>query len=196
MDKCLQQKILKILGVLLVFPSIAMAHTGVGDTSGFMHGFSHPIYGFDHLLAMLAVGLWAVQIGGRATWIVPSAFVAVMVLGGILGFSGVPLPFVETGILASVLILGVFIAGAFRLPTIISVLIVGIFAMFHGYAHGAEMPTSIGAASYSLGFAFSTAVIHSVGIASGLGLRQLNFEKLSRYAGGAIMLSGLYLVMT
>jgi len=195
MNKLIPQRILKALVLLLIIPSVAMAHTGVGDASGFMHGFSHPIYGVDHLLAMVAVGLWAVQIGGRATWIVPSAFVAVMIVGGVFGFSDVTIPFIESGILASILIMGILIAGAFRLPMLISVFIVGFFAMFHGYAHGAEMPVSIGAVSYSLGFALSTAIIHSVGIASGLGLRQLNFEKVARYAGGAIMLSGLYLAM-
>jgi urease accessory protein len=195
MDKLLQQKTLKVLVLLLIIPSVAMAHTGVGDLSGFIHGFSHPMCGVDHLLAMVAVGLWGAQIGGRVTWLVPGSFVSVMIVGGILGFSSVPIPFIESGILASILIMGILIAGAFRLPTIVGVIIVGFFAMFHGYAHGAEMPVSIGAVSYSLGFALSTAIIHSVGIASGLGLRQLNFEKMARFAGGAIMLSGLYLAM-
>ncbi|WP_321389280.1 HupE/UreJ family protein [uncultured Desulfuromusa sp.] len=195
MNKLFQQKFLYALGVIFIFPSLAMAHTGIGDTSGFMHGFSHPVYGVDHLLAMVAVGLWAAQQGGRATWIVPGAFVSVMILGGMLGFSGWPVVFLEAGILTSVLVMGILIVGAFRFPTRVSVLIVGFFALFHGYAHGAEMPASLGAVSYSLGFALSTAIIHSVGIIAGLGLQKLQIEKMARYAGGAIMLSGIYLAI-
>lgn len=191
-----QQTFLKILGALLLFPDMAMAHTGVGETTGFIHGFSHPVGGADHLLAMVAVGLWATQIGGRALWVVPSAFVTVMMLGGVAGFSGISIPFIEEGILASILVLGVLIAGAFKFPMVVSMLLVGFFALFHGYAHGTEMPASIGAAAYSAGFAFSTALIHSVGIVSGLGLRKLSLEKMTRYAGGAIALSGIYFAIS
>lgn len=195
MNRFSQLAILNMLGVLLVFPGIAMAHTGIGETAGFMHGLNHPISGVDHVLAMVAVGLWATQIGGRSLWVVPAAFVTVMILGGMIGFSGIAIPFIEEGILVSVLVLGILIAGACKLPTAVSMAIVGFFALFHGYAHGTEMSASIGAASYSAGFVLLTAMAHSIGIASGLGLQKLNLERITRYAGGAIALCGIYLAI-
>lgn len=181
--------------LLLLLPGIAFAHTGVGETTGFLHGLSHPIGGADHFLAMLAVGLWAAQIGGRALWAVPSTFVAVMILGAMLGFSGVALPFIEEGILVSVLILGVLIAGSFKLPLAYSVLMVGIFAIFHGHAHGAEMPVSVLAASYIVGFAVATAALHLVGIGLGILMQKTDLQLVNRCAGGAIALSGIYLTL-
>ena len=188
--------LLKILSLLFLLPAVAIAHTGVGETTGFIHGFSHPLGGVDHLLAMAAVGLWVAQIGGRALWVVPSTFVILMILGGALGFSGIPVPFIEEGILASVLVLGVLIAGAFKFPVIFNALIVGFFALFHGHAHGTEMPVAIGATSYSIGFALATAMLHTVGIASGTFLQKINLEKVNRFAGGAIALSGIYLAVS
>jgi len=181
--------------LLLLLPGIAFAHTGVGETTGFLHGLSHPIGGADHFLAMLAVGLWAAQIGGRALWAVPSTFVAVMILGAMLGFSGVALPFIEEGILVSVLILGVLIAGSFKLPLAYSVLMVGIFAIFHGHAHGAEMPATALAASYIVGFAVATAALHLVGIGLGILMQKTDLQLVNRCAGGAIALSGIYLTL-
>lgn len=183
----------KLLILFFALPSLALAHTGVGDTTGFMHGFSHPIGGADHLLAMIAVGLWAAQIGGRALWVVPCTFVGVMLLGGVLGFSGVAIPFVEQGILLSILVLGVLIAGAFKLPTAYSCIIVGIFAVFHGHAHGTEMPASLSAGSYAIGFALATAMLHTAGIGLGSLMKQVNLHTISRFIGGAIALSGIYL---
>ena len=145
------------------------------------------------MLAMVAVGLWAAQMGGRAVWAIPAAFVTLMVGGGMLGISGIPLPFVEQGILASVLILGVLIAGACRLPVVAGALVVGCFAVFHGHAHGAEMPSAMGAISYSLGFALATALLHAGGIAGGMALKVLCNEKVTRFAGVAITLGGVYL---
>lgn len=181
--------------LLLLLPGIAFAHTGVGETTGFLHGLSHPIGGADHFLAMLAVGLWAAQIGGRALWAVPSTFVAVMILGAMLGFSGVALPFIEEGILVSVLILGVLIAGSFKLPLAYSVLMVGVFAIFHGHAHGAEMPATALAASYIVGFAVATAALHLVGIGLGILMQKTDLQLVNRCAGGAIALSGIYLTL-
>ena len=191
----LQKSVLRLASVLLLFPGMAMAHTGVGETTGFLHGLSHPITGVDHLIAMVAVGLWAAQMGGRALWIVPSVFVGVMFLGGIAGITGMAIPFMEGGILVSLLVLGVLLAGAFKFPLLVSSSIVGFFALFHGLAHGAEMPASLGAVSYCIGFIFSTALLHVVGIVSGLTLRRLNLGMLSRYAGGAVALSGIYFAM-
>ncbi len=191
-----KQALIKILSLLFLLPGVAIAHTGVGETTGFVHGFSHPTGGADHLLVMVAVGLWAVQIGGRALWVVPSTFVILMILGGALGFSGISVPFIEEGILVSVLVLGVLIAGAFKFPVIFSALIVGFFALFHGHAHGIEMPVAIGATSYSIGFALATAILHTAGIASGTFLQKTNLEKVNRFAGGAIALSGIYLAVS
>lgn len=191
----MKQSVSKFFVLLIVFPSLALAHTGVGETTGLMHGFGHPIGGADHMLAMIAVGLWAAQIGGRALWVVPCTFVGVMVLGGVLGFMGLPVPFVEEGILVSILILGILIAGAFKIPLVYSSLIVGLFAIFHGHAHGAEMPESISAVSYAVGFALSTAILHVAGIGLGILMQKTNLHAVNRFVGGAIALSGVYLAI-
>lgn len=173
----------------------ALAHTGVGHTTGFAAGFFHPVSGADHMLAMVAVGLWATQMGGRAIWAVPAAFVGMMMIGGALGLSGISVPFIEQGILASVLVFGALIAGALRFPVAVSSALVDIFAIFHGHAHGAEMPVAMGAVSYSAGFALATALLHLAGIAIGVGVQKLNNDKISRYAGFAIALGGVYLTV-
>ena len=165
--------------VAVLFPSVAHAHTGVGETSGFMNGVIHPVTGLDHICAMVAVGLWAVQRGGKAIWLVPLTFVSVMALGGWLGMMGHSLPFVEQGIVASILILGV--------------LIVGLFALFHGHAHGAEMPDTASGLLYGLGFIFSTLLLHLCGIALGLSAQRFGTPQLIRYAGVAIIACGLFL---
>src|SRR5438552_13637461 len=126
------------VGIALWLPSWAYAHVGPGGSSGFLRGFSHPLTGLDHIVAMVAVGLWAAQRGGRSIWLVPVTFVIVMALGGVLGAAGIALPWVERGIIASVLVLGVLIAAAVRLPLAAATLLVGLFALFHGHAHGAE----------------------------------------------------------
>lgn len=190
------QSIAKSLILLLLLSGVAVAHTGVGETTGFIHGFSHPIIGADHLLAMAAVGLWAAQIGGRALLAVPCTFVIVMVLGGMLGFSGISVPFIEEGILISVLVLGVLIAGAFKFPLTYSALIVGFFALFHGHAHGAEMQSAMSAVSYTIGFALATALLHIVGMVVGVFIQRTNLEKVNRLAGSAIALSGIYLAVS
>lgn len=186
----------KVLVLFFVFPGLALAHTGIGQTTGFIQGFGHPIAGADHLLAMVAVGLWATQTGGRALWAVPCTFISVMILGGVLGFSGVPLPFIEEGILVSVLILGVLIAGAFRFPLLYSALIVGLFAVFHGHAHGTEIPFAIGAGSYTFGFALATAMLHTAGMGVGILMQKTGLHTVTRFTGGAIALSGVYLALS
>lgn len=185
---------LLIAGVIALCPLSAYAHPGHGTATVFASGFSHPFGGLDHWLAMVAVGLWAAQMGGRALWIVPGAFVSLMLAGGALGISGIHLPYVEAGILASVMVLGVLVAAAFKFPLAASAAIVGLFAMFHGHAHGTEMPLAMGAVSYSLGFALATALLHALGIAGGVILQQqLNNDKVVRFAGGAIAMGGVYL---
>ena len=192
------QCLLGSIALTLLIPSIASAHTGVGDTNGFWHGLGHPIGGLDHILAMVAVGLWAVQIGGRALWLVPSAFVLAMAGSSVLGHFAVPLPGVEQGILASDFILGLLLLFAPRLPLVFSMSIVGILAIFHGYAHGAEMPATVSGLSYGIGFIISTAGLHLSGIGIGLGLDRLQpilRQRLFRAGGAAILLGAVYVLM-
>jgi len=183
------------IGAISLSPVSAFAHTGVGSVTGFWSGVGHPISGADHMLAMVAVGLWAAQIGGRAVWAVPGSFVTLMLIGGVLGMSGMPLPYVEQGILVSVLVMGMLIAFALRLPIAISMIIAGIFAVFHGHAHGAEMPSAMSALSYSAGFALATALLHAAGIGGGTLLQKLGSGKVTRFAGAAIALGGVYLAV-
>jgi len=182
-----------VLCSLFIVPSLAHAHVGIGQTGGFGHGFSHPLGGLDHLCAMLAVGLWAAQMGGRALWAVPLAFVTVMALGGILGMAGLNLPSVETGILLSVLLLGVLVAASVRLPLAPSVAIVAFFAIFHGFAHGAEMPANASGIAYAAGFAFATALLHLCGIGLGIAIQRLATPQFVRFAGAAVVLVGAWL---
>ena len=195
MKRSLVHGLFLMLCALILVPGTALAHIGVGETSGFASGFLHPILGMDHVLAMLAVGLWAAQLGGRMTWMAPCAFVAVMILGGVFGMTGGQVPFVEQGILASVLVLGVLIAAAIRPPVVLGVAVVGLFALFHGHAHGTEMPIVADGVAYSAGFALATVLLHAVGIGVGAGLTKLAQARLARVAGGAIAAMGLYLAL-
>lgn len=185
-----------LIASLLVVPALAHAHTGAGPAHGFFHGVQHPVFGLDHLLAMIAVGLWAVQLGGRAIWVVPASFVGVMLLGGLLGMAGFALPMVETGILVSVLLLGLLVAFAVRLPIWAGALLVGVFALFHGYAHGAEMPAEASGLSYALGFAVATTLLHGVGVGFGLAFRNVRFAPVLRMAGAAVMIAGVVLAIS
>ncbi|HZZ29801.1 MAG TPA: HupE/UreJ family protein [Pirellulales bacterium] len=181
---------------ILGSPALVYAHTGLGDASGgLISGLAHPLGGLDHLCAMIGVGLWAAQRGGRAIWLVPLAFVLVMAVGGLLGMMAISIPFVEPGIVASVLILGVLIAASVHLPLLVSVLIVGTFALFHGHAHGAEMPHTASGLMYGLGFMAATALLHFVGVGMGLFARQSNSGWLLRSAGAALVLCGIYLAL-
>ncbi|MDZ5453476.1 HupE/UreJ family protein [Labrys sp. ZIDIC5] len=171
----------------------ANAHTGIGDTSGLAHGFLHPVSGPDHILAMVAVGLFAAQLGGRAIWLVPLSFVAVMAFGGVLGLAGVTLPFVELGIGLSVLVLGAAVAFRLRAAVPVAMGLVGFFAVFHGYAHGAEMPENIGGFTYGVGFMLGTAMLHAIGVGAGLAVgRSQNGrgELFVRSAGALIAITG------
>jgi len=190
-----RSRLLRTLSWLLVTAPLAQAHPGhegdglVWDFSG---GFAHPLSGWDHLLAMIAVGLWAAQLGGRARWLVPSAFVGVMALGAAVGHAGLMLPGVEQGIAASVLVLGLLIATAVRLPVAAGMTLVGIFAVFHGIAHGAEMPATAGGLSYGAGFVVATALLHAVGVGLGMGAACFS-TKTTKLAGWAIAASGVVL---
>ena len=142
----------------LVFaPAAALAHTGHDDASGLAHGFVHPMTGIDHILAMVAVGLLAAQYGGRALWLVPLNFLVAMAIAGVIGMAGIAAPVAEVGIGVSVVVLGSAIAFQLRPPTFVAMVVVGFFALFHGYAHGAELPDGITGLSFALGFLLATA---------------------------------------
>lgn len=169
----------------------ALAHVGQHDYSGFMNGFAHPIGGADHLLAMFGVGLLAAQLGGRALWFLPIAFVSMMVVGGVIGLSGVELPMVEMAIAASVLVIGALVALAVSLPLALTMCIVGAFALFHGHAHGTELPGGNAPAAYAAGFVVATSLLHCAGIAFGLALANVaRTTWFSRAAGGLIAAIG------
>ena len=174
------------------------AHTTTG--SGAIEGFLHPLLGIDHLLAMLTVGLLSAQLGGRAIWTVPATFVAMMAVGGVLGLIGVEIPLVEQGIAASVILLGIALLSKASIPEWAAMIAVGIFAIFHGHAHGAELPaveTALIAVAYVVGFLVSTAGLHVIGALIGyILLRRERSALILRGAGLAIALTGIYIFMT
>jgi urease accessory protein len=188
----LQRQALCFLSIatLLLLPTVAQAHVSIGSTTGFFDGVTHPFSGIDHICAMLGVGLWAAQRGGRAIWLVPLAFLVVMMAGGLLGIAHVFVPFVEPGIIASVLILGLLVATAARLPLAASACLVGVFALFHGHAHGTEMPTTAAGISYGLGFMISTILLLSCGIGLGVAANKSHVSWVSRYSGAAMIVCG------
>jgi len=187
------QRAALLAGAALFLPTVAHAHVGIGETTGFSHGFGHPLSGLDHICAMIAVGLWAAQMGGRAIWAVPLTFVSVMAFGGTLGMMHVHIPFIETGIILSVLTLGVFIAAAVRMPLYASILTVGLFAICHGHAHGEEMPETASGLMYAAGFVLATALLHTIGIGMGVGIQKISKPLVVRLAGAAIVVCGVYL---
>jgi urease accessory protein len=168
----------------------AFAHVGVGATSGFFAGFEHPLSGLDHMTVMIAVGLWAALKGGRALWVWPAAFVGVMLVGGALGMAHIPVPFVEPGILASVVALGLLVAVAADLPVWTGAVVIGAFALLHGHAHGTEVPETASGIEYMAGFAAATALLHATGIAAAIALGQ-RFRTVTRLGGAAVAVVGL-----
>jgi urease accessory protein len=176
---------------LLIASTAAYAHTGVGDTSGFIHGFTHPISGIDHILAMVAVGLFAAHLGGL--WLVPLSFVSMMVVGSVFGIAGVNLPFVEIGIGLSVIVLGFAVAFGFHTPNVAAMILVGFFAIFHGHTHGAEMPESVSGLQYAFGFVAATATLHASGIGMGflIGRMGETSARILRATGSAMALAGI-----
>ena len=186
-----------IFALAFLAPGIALAHTGHGATGGFVHGFVHPIFVMDHVLAMVAVGLFAGQIGGRALWLVPAAFVGVMGLGGALGVAGVTIPAVEIGIALSVVVLGAAVAFRLKAPVVLAMLLVGVFAVFHGHAHGTEMPETMAGIAYGAAFMLATALLHGVGIGLGFVAAKAAEAKgalLVRGVGGAMSVFGLVIL--
>jgi len=172
--------------LLLVYAGAANAHEGSGITGGFTSGLLHPVLGWDHVVAMVAVGLWGAFLGYPAIWILPVVFPLVMAFGGALGVIGVPIPAVETGIAASAIVLGAMVAFAVRPPIWVAAIIVGSFAVFHGHAHGTELPGSANPLAFSLGFVIATGALHLSGIAFGL-LARWPAGKVAVRAGGAVI---------
>lgn len=176
---------------LLLASGAVNAHTGHG-ASGFSTGLAHPFSGMDHLLAMLAVGLWAAQTGGHRVWLLPAAFISMLAAGAMAGMLSPSLPLIEPGIAASVLVLGLLIARASRFALPASLALTAAFGLMHGYAHGAEMPGAVTPATYALGFFAATAALHLTGIAMGVASR----ERYARIAGVGIAASGMWMLAT
>jgi urease accessory protein len=177
---------------LLVLATPALAHAQRGQAAGFLTGMLHPISGLDHVLAMIAVGVWGAQLGKPAIWVLPVTFPLVMALGGFLGLAGVPLPGVEIGIALSALFLGLAVAFGWRPPLAMAGLIVGFFAIFHGYAHGTELPPGQSGLTYSLGFVVATGCLHACGISIGLVHRWPLGRAALRGMGAFVAVAGLY----
>ena len=173
---------LALLAAFALATPLAQAHEGAGLAGGFMSGFAHPLLGWDHVVAMLAVGLWGAFLGAPALWLLPVVFPLVMAAGGALGVLGVPLPAVEVGIAVSAVALGGVVAGALRPPLWVAALLVALFAVFHGHAHGTELPQAANPLAYSLGFVVATGLLHLTGIALGL---------LTRWPAGRIAVRGM-----
>ncbi len=182
---------LALLAFLFGAPA-AHAHVQQGEATSFVTGLGHPVSGLDHVLAMLAVGLWGAQLGSPALWILPVTFPMMMALGGMLGLVGVPLPGVEMGIAASAVLLGLAVMSDLRPPLASAVILVGIFAIFHGHAHGTELPAGQSGLLYSMGFVVATGCLHGVGVAVGLIHRWPWGQTVLRAAGAAIALAGVF----
>jgi len=184
-----------LAALIAAIPALASAHPGHEHASSFMTGFIHPMVGLDHLLAMLAVGLWGASLGGRALWAVPTAFVATMLLGGGLVITGVQVPFIEQGIALSVILMGALLVSAIRFPLVASATIAGLFALFHGAAHGVEIPLHTSAMEYGLGFAVATLALHIVGLGFGTAMIRFQTPIITRITGSIIALAGVFLAI-
>lgn len=189
----MHRPMLRTVSILLLatVAGSAVAHTGEGLSGGFASGFAHPLLGWDHVAAMVAVGLWGAFLGSPAIWILPVVFPLVMALGGAMGVAGIPVPAVETGIAASALVLGLMVLFSVRPPIAVAAILVGAFAIFHGHAHGTELPDAANAVAYSVGFVIATGLLHLAGIALGGLVRWPAGRWLVRACGGGIALAGV-----
>ncbi|GGF81738.1 hypothetical protein GCM10007301_47330 [Azorhizobium oxalatiphilum] len=188
---------LALAGALALAPSLAFAHPGGAEVHGFTHGFAHPVTGLDHVLAMVAVGMLAFQMGGRAMWMLPLTFMALMIGGGVAGMMGLDLPYVELGIGLSVVVLGGAVAAGVKAPLAIAMALVGAFALFHGHAHGTEMPETVSGLAYGAGFLFGTGLLHLAGLGLGFAVGRAGETRgplFVRGAGAALCAAGLAIV--
>ncbi len=183
------------LAILVLAPATALAHAEKGMAAGFVSGFRHPLSGWDHILAMVAVGLWGAQLGAPAIWILPVTFPMMMAFGGFLGLVGVPLPGVEVGIALSAITLGLLVALEARLKLPAAMAVVAVFAIFHGYAHGSELAPGTSALAYSMGFVAATGCLHGVGIAIGLLHGRPAGRRLVRLAGAGVAAAGAFFLI-
>lgn len=184
--------ILLAAATCLFLPAVGSAHVQQGQATSFFTGISHPWSGMDHILAMVAVGLWGAQLGNPALWVLPVSFPMMMAVGAMMGLLGIPVPGIEIGIAVSALVLGVMILGEVRPPLMVSVVIVGFFAIFHGYAHGTELPPGQSGLLYSMGFVIGTGCLHGVGIAIGFIYRWPSGRLVLRATGAFIGLMGTF----
>ena len=180
-----------LLAILFLYVARLEAHVQEGQAAGFITGLLHPISGLDHVLAMIAVGLWGAQLGQPAVWLLPVTFPMVMAFGGFLGLVGIPLPGVEAGVALSALLLGLMVAREAKPPVVVAAMLVGFFAVFHGHAHGTELPPGQSGLMYSIGFVTATGCLHGVGIAIGAIHRWPAGRTALRVAGAAVALAGI-----
>ncbi len=185
-----RESLITILLLLAAVP--AFAHEQSGQAAGFLTGLKHPVSGLDHVLAMISVGLWGAQLGSPAVWLLPVVFPVVMAFGGFLGLLGVPLPGTEIGIAVSAILLGLMVALEARPPLWVAAGLVGLFGVFHGYAHGTELPAGENALLYSVGFVVATGCLHGIGIGIGVAHRWSAGRIALRGAGSAVALAGVY----
>lgn len=178
--------------LLALLPSAALAHVPEGGAGSVMAGLLHPVTGIDHVVAMVAVGLWGAVLGAPAIWLLPVAFPMVMAFGGVMGLLDLPLPGVETGIALSALVLGVLVMLQQRLPLALAAVLVGLFALFHGYAHGVELPDGADALLFSLAFVAATGLLHLVGIGLGEARRLAWGHRLLQVVGAVIAVVGVW----
>jgi urease accessory protein len=178
--------------VAVLWPLCAGAHVDGAQAAGFLTGLQHPWSGLDHVLAMIAVGLWGAQLGSPALWVLPIAFPMMMAMGAMMGLMGIPVPGVEVGIALSAIVLGTMILAEVRLKLAVAIAIVGIFAIFHGHAHGTELPAGQSGLMYSMGFVIATGCLHGVGVALGL-VHRLSLGRLAiRGTGTFIAAMGVF----
>lgn len=177
---------------LFIWPVTAWAHVESGQAGGFVSGLRHPVSGLDHVLAMVAVGLWGAQLGPPAVWMLPVAFPMMMAFGGMLGLMGLPVPGIEIGIAVSGIVLGALIIWEAQIPLAAALVVVALFAIFHGHAHGTERMPGQSAILYSLGFVIATGMLHAAGIGIGVIHRWQTGRLALRFAGSLIMVGGLY----
>ncbi len=178
--------------VAVAWPLFAWAHEETGQAAGFLAGLSHPVSGLDHVLAMVAVGFWGAQLGAPALWALPVAFPMVMAVGGMLGLMGIPIPGVELGIALSAVALGAMVLGAVKPALPVAAGLVGFFAIFHGHAHGTELPDGASGLYYSIGFVIATGLLHAAGIGFGMIHSRPHGPAILRAAGGLVMVAGFY----
>lgn len=184
-----------VIAGAMLWPHCAWAHVGSGQAGGFITGLQHPVSGFDHVLAMLAVGLWGAQLGAPALWLLPVVFPMMMAGGACMGLMGYPLPGVEVGIAVSAVVLGLMVLAEAKLKIQLAMVIVAFFAIFHGHAHGTELPAGQSGLLYSMGFVTATGCLHAVGIAIGLIHRWRIGRQVLRGAGSIVCAGGIYFIV-